>query len=65
MALGIYECERSTQEIDAVLEACDARQGRWPGMTYEEGVRAALLWVLGIWDDNPIEEDAPAEDGED
>jgi len=26
-----------------------------PGMTYEEGVSAALQWVLGNSDDSPIE----------
>jgi len=30
---------------------------RWPGMTYEAGVRAALEWVLGNEDEAPMEED--------
>lgn len=29
---------------------------KWPGMTYEQGVEAALLWVLGDSDDPPIED---------
>ena len=28
-----------------------------PGMTYEEGVRAALEWAIGDTDELPIEED--------
>lgn len=28
---------------------------RYPGMTYEEGVRNALEWVLGDSDDDPTE----------
>lgn len=26
----------------------------WPGMTYEEGVQAALDWVLGLMDEDGI-----------
>jgi hypothetical protein len=29
---------------------------KYPGMTYEEGVRAALEWVTGDVDDHPMEE---------
>ncbi len=28
--------------------------GKWPGMTYEDGVRTALQWALGDSDDAPM-----------
>lgn len=45
-------------EIDEVLNrAADAEadgQSNWPGMTYEQGVQAGILWVTGQTDDNPM-----------
>jgi hypothetical protein len=32
-----------------------------PGMTYEEGVEAALRWALGEEDNEPIENEADSE----
>jgi hypothetical protein len=51
--------ERTREEIEAVKEKCysfmdDGRSGV-PGMTYEEGVEAALRWALGDSDDDPME----------
>lgn len=38
-------------EIDNVLNTCmeqmDEGGSRWPGMSYEQGVEAALRWVRG------------------
>lgn len=31
-----------------------AVQSRWPGMSYEQGVEATVLWVLGDSDENPM-----------
>ena len=51
--------ERTTKEIDDVrnktIEAVDAGTSKWPGMTYEQGVEAALAWVVGDGQD-PMEE---------
>ena len=34
-------------EIDDVLNQCmEAGSSRWPGMTYEQGVAAALRWMI-------------------
>lgn len=41
------------QEADAAERECEGRTDV-PGMTYEEGVSAALRWVLGDTDDKPI-----------
>lgn len=53
-----YEIKRTNKQVDDVCnEACEAEcQGRsqWPGMTYEQGVQAALMWVTGQSDDNPM-----------
>ncbi len=55
-----YQNVRSNEEIDDVLnatvEAEATGQSRWPGMTYEDGVAAALRWVLGQSDSNPMED---------
>lgn len=53
----MYRIVRSFEEIDGVLgETIDEGRGsRWPGMSYEQGVEAALLWVTGQTDENPME----------
>lgn len=51
---------RSKREVEKKLEENsvfydDNMQSKWPGMRYEEGVEAALRWVLGDEED-PLEE---------
>jgi hypothetical protein len=47
---------RPQDEIDSVLNwaahGMDEGTG-FPGMSYEEGVHAALTWVTGLSDENP------------
>ena len=49
---------RTRKEVDAQLdkaqESIETGRG-YHGMSYEEGVRAALEWVMGDVDDEPIE----------
>ena len=49
------------KEINDVLDKCaDAEnegKTRWRSMTYEQGVRAGIEWVLGNTDENPLEDD--------
>ena len=51
---------RTRSEIDEVLnkavEGMDS-VSKWPGMSYEEGVNAALLWVTGDRDEDPMEDE--------
>lgn len=45
---------------DAVARAYDLQDSvgsQWPGASYEQGVTAALNWVLGEDDAHPLEED--------
>ena len=48
------------EEIDDVLnraaEAGDSCESQWPGMIYEQGVHAGIMWVLGRSDDNPMDD---------
>ena len=50
---------RTDNEIDDVLNDAadweDAGRTDVPGMTYEQGVTAALRWVRGESDESPIE----------
>lgn len=50
---------RSQEEIEAQFEEAVAitAEGRsqYPGMTYEQGVRDAMAWVLEESDDAPME----------
>ncbi len=47
------------EQIDEVVNKCveseETGVSRWPGMTYEQGVKAALEWVQG-YGENPIED---------
>jgi len=45
---------RTQKEVDAVVDKCISGD-RFPGMTYEEGVRNALDWLTGEIDDSPFE----------
>ena len=46
-------------EIDEVLNKCSDYTveggSKFPGMTYEQGVEAGILWVTGDDDSNPME----------
>jgi len=44
---------------DQLAQAIDASANgsKWPGMSYEEGVAAALRWVLGESDEKPMEDE--------
>ncbi len=45
-------------EIDDVLNACceaEEEGSNWPGMSYEQGVQAAILWMQG-YGSNPMED---------
>ena len=46
--------EEIQEQIDA---ASDHDRSLWRGMTYEDGVMAALRWVLGDEDQPPMAED--------
>lgn len=51
--------ERETDEIESEYQrAASASYGpsKWSGMTYEQGVRNALQWVLGDSDDKPMDD---------
>jgi hypothetical protein len=54
------QIERTDDEINDVLNKCseqsDAGGSKWPGQTYEDGVAAALRWVTGDDDNNPMED---------
>jgi hypothetical protein len=40
-----------------VAEQIDQGGSRFPGMTYEQGVQAALDWLFGNVEDHPYEEE--------
>lgn len=54
---------RTPEEIRKELGEADAQfldnggVTSWPGMSYEEGVSAALLWVLGDTEERPMEDE--------
>ena len=48
------------QQIDDVLNrAAEAEEEgtKWPGMSYEQGVKAGIEWVLGYIDSNPMDDE--------
>lgn len=53
------EVKRTQEEIDEVLnKAADGMDdgSKWPGMSYEQGVDAAIRWLTGESEDNPMDE---------
>lgn len=52
---------RTEDEVDDVMNTCseaiDSGDSNFEGMTYEQGVQAALDWVLGRTEDHPFPEE--------
>ena len=57
---GPVDAVRTSEEVNSVIDAAavmvERGRSKFPGMTYEEGVRAALDWILGNIDDHPMED---------
>lgn len=47
---------KSQSEIKEMIDKASDDERNLHGMTYQEGVRAALEWVLENWDEDPIED---------
>jgi hypothetical protein len=55
----VHSYPRSDNAVDDQLnKAADGadRGSAWPGMSYEQGVEAALRWVTGQTEDKPMED---------
>lgn len=56
----IYKIKKTPEEINDLLNACveseATEKSKFPGMSYEEGVKYALEWVLGISDVHPLQD---------
>lgn len=50
--------EVSNDDLTDVLNHCsisaDSGESAYPGMTYEQGVEAAILWMTGNSDELPV-----------
>ena len=49
---------KSEQQIEEEVTKTfpSLERSKFPGMTYEEGVMAALDWVLGVSEESPMED---------
>lgn len=50
---------RTDREVGVVIDKTWEREelgSSVPGMTYEQGVRAGIEWLLGHVDDNPMDD---------
>jgi len=58
--MGIRDTKVTDEQINEVIndanDQIDAGGSRWPGMSYEQGVVAALGWVIGDAGESPFEE---------
>lgn len=55
----MYTLKVTDKEINKVLDKCfDAEENGsvYPGMTYEQGVDAAIRWMIGEEDIPPLED---------
>lgn len=46
--------EQIDEAINQATEQEDEGGSKWPGMTYEQGVSAALRWASGETDEHPM-----------
>lgn len=44
-------------QLNLASESMEKGSSRWPGMSYEQGVDAAIRWMMGESDEAPMEED--------
>ena len=49
--------EEAEEELNAAMQANIEGLNKWPGMTYTQGIEAALAWVLGERDEKPYTEE--------
>ena len=53
-----YEMERSNKEIDDLIDRCAEQTNKggskYPGMTYEQGIREALEWITDEGAEDPL-----------
>lgn len=52
-------CERTEEEVYKILDACSEaieKGGNFSGLTYEDGVKMGIEWLMGHTDINPLEE---------
>lgn len=49
------DIERTHEEITEQIHLAMEEDGRWHGMTYEQGVRAALEWIIDEDEDPPMQ----------
>ena len=55
-----YSIKRTDEQIDDVknriMEQMDKGGSKFHGMTYEEGLDAAIRWLFGETEDDPMED---------
>lgn len=47
---------KTEEEIQEQIDAAMENSGKFPGMSYAEGVQIALEWALGQHEDAPMED---------
>lgn len=56
-----YHLERSNEEIDELLNQCmeseETGRSQYSGMTYEQGIQAAIRWLTEKDQSHPLDED--------
>lgn len=55
----MYGIVRSDEDIDNLLNECVEAEdsgSKYPGISYEEGIRAAIDWLIGDDDVHPLED---------
>lgn len=54
------EVVRDREEVDELLNQCseseDEGVSKFPGMSYEQGIRAGIDWLTGQRDENPMDD---------
>jgi len=46
---------KTQEEINHQIDVATDNPDMYPGMSYADGIKAALEWVLGYTDENPTE----------
>lgn len=48
--------ERTSEELDEQRGKAIDEAGKWPGMSYTDGVQATIDWIFGDRDEGPMDD---------
>lgn len=56
----MYQVKQPDEKINTLLNRCaeseETGESKYPGMTFEQGIKMAIEWLTGLSPDHPLDE---------